>query len=251
MKKPTTLPMPIAADAMKIRRRSSVRCSTRVMTFSRRRAVLARVCSHDRHRACARIPGPRSRCQSAGCAVLAGVGRSVSRRSDRPCRRQRLGLRRASTLSDSWTSVEALRNSRIVLPSALPTSGSLPGPRIEQRDDQDEQQLERADVERHGRILALEHVWPSPRAACEIASLGIGQIRAAAAAMPRDTLTSSPPPRSLRRGRPAVTGPLCEHGVDVAALRADARARGTAGPAQPHGSRPAPPGAVAPTTRPT
>ncbi len=35
-----------------------------------------------------------------------------------------------SILTDSWMSVEALRNSRIVLPSDAPTSGSLPGPRM-------------------------------------------------------------------------------------------------------------------------
>ena len=34
------------------------------------------------------------------------------------------------TLTDSERSVEALRNSRMLLPSDAPTSGSLPGPRI-------------------------------------------------------------------------------------------------------------------------
>src|SRR5437762_753161 len=34
------------------------------------------------------------------------------------------------TLTASWTSADALRNSRMLLPSAEPTSGSLPGPRI-------------------------------------------------------------------------------------------------------------------------
>ena len=35
-----------------------------------------------------------------------------------------------STLTESWRSVEALRNSLMLLPSDAPTSGSLPGPRI-------------------------------------------------------------------------------------------------------------------------
>ena len=35
-----------------------------------------------------------------------------------------------STLVASWTSVAALRNSRMLLPSEAPTSGSLPGPRM-------------------------------------------------------------------------------------------------------------------------
>ena len=35
-----------------------------------------------------------------------------------------------STLTASWTSEDAFRNSRMLLPSAAPTSGSLPGPRI-------------------------------------------------------------------------------------------------------------------------
>ncbi len=34
----------------------------------------------------------------------------------------------ASSFTDSCTSVAALRNSRMLLPSAEPTSGSLPGP---------------------------------------------------------------------------------------------------------------------------
>src|SRR3954466_2134033 len=35
-----------------------------------------------------------------------------------------------STLTDSWTSDDALRNSLMLLPSEAPTSGSLPGPRM-------------------------------------------------------------------------------------------------------------------------
>ena len=34
------------------------------------------------------------------------------------------------TLTASWTSDDALRNSRMLLPSDAPTSGSLPGPRM-------------------------------------------------------------------------------------------------------------------------
>ena len=59
------------------------------------------------------------------------------------------GSGEVSTRAASVMSDDALRNSRMLLPSAAPTSGSLPGPDDDQGDDQDDDELDGPDV-RHG-----------------------------------------------------------------------------------------------------
>ena len=150
---------------MKMRRRSSLRCSTSVITVGRRASAARRrsmvVGSHGggAEGMSSALAGSRSAGVRESSALELASACDLGRRARHVGasglgRRHRLGQQlaramRGSTRIDSSTSVDALRNSRIVLPSALPTSGSLPGPRISSARTEDEQQFERADIEWH------------------------------------------------------------------------------------------------------
>ena len=79
--------------------------------------------------------GCRARVLPPGPAATADAGAGATAEG------QELALPRAER--DTARSLVALRNSRSVLPSAAPTSGSLPGPRTSTASDQDDHQVER------------------------------------------------------------------------------------------------------------
>ena len=70
-----------------------------------------------------------SRLRRSGSRRPPWASRATARRLDRS-RGRRQRRRVDLDLTASWTSDDALRNSRMLLPSAAPTSGSLPGPRM-------------------------------------------------------------------------------------------------------------------------
>ena len=86
----------------------------------------------------ARRPARRPAAGATGAAGAAGATGAAGAVATGPRRRGAAATGAAagsgevstSTLTDSWRSVEALRNSWMLLPSDAPTSGSLPGPRI-------------------------------------------------------------------------------------------------------------------------
>ena len=86
-----------------------------------------------RQRAGAWATGAGAAAGAAGAGGVAGIG-DVS----------------TSTLTASWTSDDALRNSLMLLPSEAPTSGSSAGAEDEERDHQDDDQLE-GSGSRHDR----------------------------------------------------------------------------------------------------
>ena len=99
------------------------------------------------------------RCDGAAASETAEAGAAASvRRERRVVARSGRGGRRArpaagarsSTPVASWMSEEALRNSRMLLPRAAPTSGQRRAD-DDQRDHQDDDQLSGPDVERHAR----------------------------------------------------------------------------------------------------
>ena len=180
-------------------------------------------------------------------------GRRRAARPARPAARPGSGEapRRASTWAASVMSEEALRNSRMLLPSAAPTSGSLPGPMTIKAMIRMMISSSGPDV-RHRRWLrprcwsrgrrragldALARVaraggQPSraqlPRGLAAIAGSRAASRRPARRAPRRgpgdpprdvDEEAAAGPPAGRRRRRPAVG----EDGRDVAALGADAR----------------------------
>ena len=184
---------------------------------------------------------------------------------------------RCRCLTASWMSVEALRNSRMLLPSDAPTSGSLPGPRMSRAITRmmisSGAPMSACDVvllrSGNGGTVRRTLATAASPAAARVAQGGVRPSRGrpprrapagrveplpaspdAAPAMPRDTFTSSPPPGRpprRRRGR----RPCRENRLHVPALGADARHEerqsGSDRADRPQAHR----GAVAPTTRPT
>ena len=228
-------------------------------------------------------PAPRRRRLATGSAGDGGGGGrdGAARPAARDARRGGRGggaadaeaaAGAASRLVDSLTSVAALRNSRMLLPSADPTSGSLPGPTTMSA-------MIRTMMSSPGPMLNgiswIDLVVGSvpARAASEgrqgstarrLGPLGGGRREAlagvrrspaggssrAARAMPRDTLTSRPPPGGPPAGA-AVAGPAASTGATSPPWAPTPGTRNARPGRDRRGSPPSSAGAVAPTTRPT
>ena len=206
-----------------MRRRSSTRCSTRVISVRSSSGTGAEGSSTDGsstagrslRRPCdplrpSRSLRPTSVVSAAGAGALlvdtvfALVAAAVA----------------GSTRTASSTSVEALRNSRIVLPRALPTSGSLPGPMISNARTRTSRSSIGPMLNGMFRILALECVRPISGGRRD-SGLRVRSAEGGSGDATRDVdeQAATADRGGIARGRRAEAPDR----IDVAALRADTR----------------------------